>query len=200
MHETTARVQVVFDDRVQSRIQDVITHERPGMVRHFPGIFSCIECVTELGERQVCGVGYWSVGIDRIVLGLRPCIVGDAGMGKSRLLYEFSNWSDLRPEPFWYLLGRATPQMTHRPYALLRDIVSFRFDIRDNDKPDVVRQKLEEGVAKQIGEEKEMAHLLGHLSGFDFSNSPYISGLLGDPQQLTDWATYGTRTCTCTRV
>lgn len=115
-------------------------------------------------------------------------IVSEAGLGKSRLLYEFVNWSDLRPEVFWVLRGRATPEMTNRPYALLRDLVSFRYQIQDNDSPIVAREKLEEGIGQQIGTREEMAHLLGHLIGFDFSDSPHVRGLLSDPKQLTERA------------
>ncbi|MCL4263127.1 MAG: protein kinase [Anaerolineae bacterium] len=115
-------------------------------------------------------------------------IVSEAGLGKSRLLYEFVNWSDLRPEIFWVMRGRATPEMTNRPYALLRDLVSFRYEIQDNDSPVTARQKLEEGIQQHVGENEAMAHLLGHLVGFDFSASPHVKGLLGDPQQLTERA------------
>lgn len=115
-------------------------------------------------------------------------IVSEAGLGKSRLLYEFVNWSDLRPEVFWVMRGRATPEMTNRPYALLRDLVSFRYEIQDNDSPAAARQKLEAGIRQHAGENEPMAHLLGHLVGFDFSASPHVKGLLGDPQQLTERA------------
>jgi class 3 adenylate cyclase/tetratricopeptide (TPR) repeat protein len=115
-------------------------------------------------------------------------VLADAGLGKSRLLYEFINWSDLRPEKFWIFRGRATPEMTRRPYALFRDLISFRFDIRDSDSPETVRGKLEKGVASQIGRDEETAHLLGYLAGFDLSESPHVKGLLSDPQQLTNRA------------
>ena len=115
-------------------------------------------------------------------------IVGEAGMGKSRLLYEFSNWAELRPERFWLLRGRATPEVTNRPYALIRELISFRYEILDNDSPDVVRRKLETGIREQIGPDDEMAHLIGRLVGFHFSTSPYIEGLLTDPEQLTERA------------
>ncbi len=115
-------------------------------------------------------------------------IVSEAGLGKTRLLYEFSNWAELRPEKFWVFRGRATSEMTNRPYALLRDLLSYRFGILDNDVPKVVRQKLEQGVAQQIGANNEMAHLLGYLAGFDMSESAYVRGLLGDPVQLANRA------------
>ena len=115
-------------------------------------------------------------------------IVSEAGLGKSRLLYEFTNWAELRPEKYWVFRGRATSEMTNRPYALLRDLLSYRFGILDNDTPVVVRQKLEQGIAQQIGENQEMAHLIGHLAGYDMSDCAHVRGLQGDPLQLSNRA------------
>jgi len=113
-------------------------------------------------------------------------VVSDAGLGKSRLLYEFVNFSELRSETFWLLRGRATPEMTRRPYALLRDLLSFRYEILDSDSPEIVGRKLEAGIEDQIGPDQEMAHLLGHLAGFDLSESDHVRRLVDDPKQLTD--------------
>jgi tetratricopeptide (TPR) repeat protein/class 3 adenylate cyclase/tRNA A-37 threonylcarbamoyl transferase component Bud32 len=116
-------------------------------------------------------------------------INGAAGLGKSRLLYEFSAWADLRPEKFWFFRGRATPGMTHRPYALLRDLLSYRFKLYDSDLPAVLRNKLETGLAELIPAARpEMAHLIGYLAGFDVADSPHIKGIWHDPQQLTHLA------------
>lgn len=111
-------------------------------------------------------------------------IVAEAGIGKSRLLYEFAKWTELRPETFRIFRGRATADMNDRPYALIRDLVSFRFEILDNDPPGVVRQKMEDGLAALVGPEPEMAHTIGYLCGFDFADSPHVKGLLEDAQQL----------------
>jgi serine/threonine protein kinase/tetratricopeptide (TPR) repeat protein len=112
-------------------------------------------------------------------------IIGQAGIGKSRLLAQFDEWSDLHPVTFRLFQGRATSAMTRRPYALLRDVMSFRFEILDSDPFEVIRDKLEDGVALLTGNPNpEMAHMIGHLCGFDFSTSEHIKGLLIDPQQL----------------
>ncbi|MEQ1919622.1 MAG: adenylate/guanylate cyclase domain-containing protein [Elusimicrobiota bacterium] len=60
-------------------------------------------------------------------------VVGDAGMGKSRLLYEFTQWFELHPRRFWYFAGRASPETIDAPYGLLRDLFSQRFEIGDGD-------------------------------------------------------------------
>jgi len=116
-------------------------------------------------------------------------ILSEAGLGKSRLVTEFRKWADLRPETWRSFQGRATPAMTQRPYALWREVLSFRFEILDDDPLSVVKQKMENGVATLLGQsDTEMSHLIGFLAGFDFSNSQHIQGLLGDPQQLTSRA------------
>src|SRR5262249_18056287 len=112
-------------------------------------------------------------------------VIGEAGMGKSRLLDEFDRWADLRPQRYWIFRGRATTATTRRPYALLRDVLAFRFEILDNDPVDVVRQKLETRVADALGaSDAEMAHLIGHLAGFDLGASSHVQALRHDPAQL----------------
>jgi tetratricopeptide (TPR) repeat protein len=118
-------------------------------------------------------------------------VVGDAGMGKSRLLYEFSNWMELRSGTLgvWLFRGRATQEMTRLPYALVRDLFAFRFEIHDSDRAAVARDKLEQGVVEIMGAEGfEKAHFIGHLIGFDFSASPFLEGILGDARQIRDRA------------
>jgi predicted ATPase len=66
--------------------------------------------------------------------------------------------------------------MTNRPYGLWRDILSFRFEILDSDSPEVVRQKMTDGITDLIGEDEKLAHLMGYLAGFDFVDSPHLSG------------------------
>ena len=113
-------------------------------------------------------------------------VLSESGLGKSRLLNEFDKWYDLRPEDIRVFQGYATPAMTPRPYALWRDMLSFRFEILDDDPLPLVRQKMEDGIMDLLGQpDIEMAHLMGYLAGFDFSDSPHIKGLLGDPKQLT---------------
>jgi hypothetical protein len=49
-------------------------------------------------------------------------IVGEVGVGKSRLLHEFDIWSELMPETLYFFKGRALQEMQSLPYALLRSL------------------------------------------------------------------------------
>jgi predicted ATPase/class 3 adenylate cyclase len=112
-------------------------------------------------------------------------IVGDAGVGKSRLVHELQNWMELSQVTFRLFRGQAELQSANIPYALVRNLLSFRFQILENDSPAVARRKLEEGIAAYLGEAGvETAHFIGHLAGFDFSDSPYLRGILDDPRQI----------------
>ncbi len=111
-------------------------------------------------------------------------LVGEPGVGKSRLLREFDSWLDERPEGIIHFAGRATGDMLKQPYALIRNMFAFRFEILESDSAAVAREKLERGIAGFLGTDSTAkAHAIGNLIGFDFSTSPYLLG--EDPQQLT---------------
>ncbi len=112
-------------------------------------------------------------------------IVGDAGVGKSRLIHEFHKWLELLKEQVWFFRGRASEPMINVPFSLIHDVLAFRFEIQENDSMAAARNKLEQGVARFIDTDaEEKAHFIGQLLGIDFSASPYISGVLSDPAQI----------------
>jgi class 3 adenylate cyclase/tetratricopeptide (TPR) repeat protein len=116
-------------------------------------------------------------------------ISGEAGVGKSRLLYEYQNWLELLPssQGVRFFQGRGSQEAQGLPYSLLRDVFSFRFQILDGDQGEQVRQKVESGFCEVFGGGDDgvmRAHILGQLLGFNFSASSHLKGVLNDAEQL----------------
>ncbi|RLA49832.1 MAG: hypothetical protein DRQ65_09720, partial [Gammaproteobacteria bacterium] len=112
-------------------------------------------------------------------------VVANAGIGKSRLLYEFENWAETRPESYYIFKGRARPQTRQQPYGLLRDILAWRLQIAESDSAEVARDKLLQTIAPLFDQsEAAQIDILGHLVGLDFSASPHLHGVLDDSEQI----------------
>ena len=58
-------------------------------------------------------------------------VVGEAGLGKSRLLAEFER--SLDRQACWLLLGRAHPRSALQPFGLLRDMLFRQLQIGEGE-------------------------------------------------------------------
>ncbi len=199
-HDTYRHVRGVFDVQsqepltVKGKAEPVQTYV---VLRAKPRAF-------RLGTRGVEGIETHMIGREAELLTLQNAyrdamedaetrvvtVVGEAGVGKSRLLYEFDNWIELRPEDVYYFKGRAMAATQAVPYSVIRDLFCFRFQIRDSDWAGVVRDKLEGGIGEALGDtgSQVKAHFIGQLLGFDFSDSPHLRGVLDDAKELRDRA------------
>ena len=105
-------------------------------------------------------------------------IVGEPGLGKSRLLHELQGALEIHAERFWLLLGRALPSSRLQPYGMLRDLLAWRLQIADSEGSEQAKRKLVDGLNPWLGDRAEAkTHLIGQIIGLDFSASPHVRGL-----------------------
>jgi class 3 adenylate cyclase/tetratricopeptide (TPR) repeat protein len=203
-HDTYAQVRGLFDVEVQAPlpVKGVDAPLQSYLVKRAkPRNF-------RIGSRGIEGVATKMIGRDAELEVLQQAfrrlfehrqlaavtVVADAGIGKSRLLYEFEAWSEARAETFYIFRGRASPQTQGQPFGLLRDILAWRFQIADDDTIEAARRKMEQGIVPLFLEDdgpelaEGHAHLLGHLIGIEWRDSRHIKGILDDPKQIRNRA------------
>ncbi len=77
------------------------------------------------------------------------------------------------------------------PYAIIRDLFAFRFEIQDNASLLSVLDKFVDGFRGAFGDNDNLelkAQFVGQLLGYDFSGNPTIRSLLDTPQEIRDRA------------
>ncbi|UOY03601.1 adenylate/guanylate cyclase domain-containing protein [Blastococcus sp. PRF04-17] len=75
-------------------------------------------------------------------------VLGEAGVGKSRLVHDMETWLAKLPTGVWVLRGRASPATQGVANGLLRSVFAERLGIRATDDPDRVRRRWVEGWAE----------------------------------------------------
>ncbi len=95
-------------------------------------------------------------------------IVGDAGAGKSRLLWEFYKYLDGIQDLRWWHQGRCLSYGEGVAYWALAEMVRARAGILEEEDADTSRNKLKATVEEHVADERErrlveprLAHLLG---------------------------------------
>ena len=115
-------------------------------------------------------------------------VIANAGLGKSRLMYEFEK---TLPGEVSLYKGRSTRERQSIPFGVFRNIFSRFLSIRENEAPSEIMGKIEREFERVFGagdDQAVRAHFVGQLLGFDFSASPSLEGVLEDAEQLRDRA------------
>lgn len=112
-------------------------------------------------------------------------IVGEPGVGKSRLLSDARDALDLRPERFRWLRARAFQGDEKHAFMLVRRMWFDRFAVAE-DAPlaEAEARWLDQFAALRGADQGEAAQALGLLLGLPFHGSPYLNALRHDPPQL----------------
>src|SRR5690242_15259448 len=172
-HDTYAQVRGVFEVEAQEplSVKGVDAPQRTYLVRRArPRAFRVATRGIEGVETRMIGRGSelrsLQAAFERVMTaraGLHGVlVVADAGVGKSRLLYEFDNWADAQPARFFIFQARATPQSVTQPYSVLRDLFAWRFQIMESDSMQQAQRKFEDAVVPLFvgdqGRHEALAH------------------------------------------
>jgi predicted ATPase len=110
-------------------------------------------------------------------VGQMVTIVGQAGMGKSRLAFEFGQQVRQQASEVLILRARADHGLRPFPYALARDFLTNTLDIQDNQPAAQVVEKLV-ALLRRVGIDEtdlyRQAALLGQLVGLGLVETPTV--------------------------
>lgn len=112
-------------------------------------------------------------------------VVGEAGLGKSRLLAELQAALPAALQTAGLWRASSHPQAQFQPYGLLRDLLFWQLGVRDSDSQEQAQHTFASALRPVFGAAAdEQTALLGQLIGLDYSASPHIAGILRDGKQL----------------
>ena len=96
-------------------------------------------------------------------------IVGEAGIGKSRLVFEFHR--AVSGEKITWLEGRCTAYGRNMPFSPLIDLLKRNFRIDEDDSEEIIIRKIEKGMSVLGDETKDRAPYLKFLFSVDPGDS-----------------------------
>lgn len=117
-------------------------------------------------------------------------VTAPAGIGKSRLRYEFLRKLRERGAPHQLLIGRGDPSCPHAPYRMLALAIRATAGILDGEPITVQRQKLRARVERTVKERdvERVSRFLGELSVVPFAeaDAPDLRAARQDPMLMGD--------------
>jgi class 3 adenylate cyclase/tetratricopeptide (TPR) repeat protein len=115
-------------------------------------------------------------------------VSGPAGVGKSRLGWEFEKYADGLADKLWWHRGRCLSYGDGVAFWALAQIVRQRLDIAEDDPAAVAAGKLAEGVDRHVPDRAEQAYIgmrLGRLLGVSVAGDD--GGQLPQEELFAGW-------------
>jgi tetratricopeptide (TPR) repeat protein len=111
-------------------------------------------------------------------------VVGEPGMGKSRILGELIERARSQ-HPSLHVLSGIADENAHA-YGPIARALTVRFGLLPGEDPVESRDKIQAAVAEVVQPQRvmEIAHLIAHLLRVPFDDSPVTTPLLDSPQRL----------------
>ncbi len=115
-------------------------------------------------------------------------VTGEAGLGKSRLLMEFTSSLEVNENGVTLMSARSLAQASQVPFFLWKSLWYLRFGLQDSDPSEVAREKFMREVQRlwgfQLGPASsvEAAHLIGSLIGLSWPESTFLMSFENNPQ------------------
>jgi class 3 adenylate cyclase/tetratricopeptide (TPR) repeat protein len=126
--------------------------EQPGSIRGIQGLSSPLvgrESESEILNQRLAELKTGRGGIVNLV--------GDAGLGKSRMIQELeASWLEEYPEESWYE-SRGVSYESTRPYSIFIDSTRALFNLKPGDSPEIGREKIATCLPDWPVEQKELA-------------------------------------------
>lgn len=113
-------------------------------------------------------------------------VLGETGIGKSRLLMEFTSQLEVSEQGVNLMSVRALAQTAQIPFFLWKSLWYLRFGLQDNEPMETLREKFTREIQRlwgwQLGPTSsvEAAHLIGSLIGLSWPDSPYLAAYEND--------------------
>ncbi len=110
------------------------------------------------------------------ILGL---VVGRAGLGKSRLLMEFTTRLEAEEKNLGLISGRGLEQTEYVPFYLWKSLWFNRFGLSSDLVPEMARKQFMQGIIELWGKKLsdisviEVAHMIGSLCDLAWLGSPF---------------------------
>jgi predicted ATPase/class 3 adenylate cyclase/Tfp pilus assembly protein PilF len=147
VHDATERVFVFEDNQLQAsatvtdaprwrlvrrRRQPAPARGLPGFDARFVGRAQALRAMHDLAQNLARGLGglVW--------------IEGEPGIGKSRLMREFTASRETDERPLW--IGKCSPQKTGTAFALFSDMLAQALDVQPTDPESRIRAKIDRAL------------------------------------------------------